>query len=242
MKPHGEAMAALTAGKVWTADQLLGAGLVGELELRQQILSPAQLHAGRIARQLTVDGKLDDWPAAFEISAETSRSLTGHVYFPNDWRGANDLSARVRLAHDGERMYFGADISDDVWHGKDSLTLHFSRAGYLDWREENQKFDMNVQVAAPKDDEPVTMRRAGVEMVARRRAGGYVVEGSITLEQLKVAAGGRIGMLVMVSDIDTPLNLNKASWSVKQILLIPNEPNFAYWSDARTCGEILFEE
>ena len=46
------------------------------------------------------------------------------------------------------------------------------------------------------------------------------------------------GVLLAVSDTDVPDNLNKSTWAVKQILLVPNAPTFAYWNDARACGRV----
>jgi len=45
---------------------------------------------------------------------------------------------------------------------------------------------------------------------------------------------------VVVADLDDENNHPaKHSWAVKQALMIPNQPCFAPWSDARICGQVV---
>ncbi len=235
------AQKALEQGRLWRADHELGAGLLGELELRRNILKPVQFRAKRVDQAPAIDGDLGDWPAAIEpLVADNTRWLAGHVYFTNDWLGANDLSARLHLAHDGTHLLLGVQVRDDVHADKDVIRLALSKGGYLDWRGPQQKFDLDLQMSSPKGDEPVISNRNGIRMAIRRQQGGYVIEAAIPLLEAKFP-GGKLGLLVAISDVDTLVNKSSHSWAVKQIMLIPNEPNYPYWNDARTAGEVVLE-
>ena len=67
------------------------------------------------------------------------------------------------------------------------------------------------------------------------------MEGSAPLADLGLKGGDSIGFLLLVGDYDdyVPPNLHDSAWATKQILLVPHKPNFVYYEDARTCGNLV---
>jgi len=247
----------LAAGRCYAADIAVGPGLMGELELRRDILDPPQLHAPRVASAPRMTGDLDAWPAsAGDLRADDGAYLAGHTYFPNSWKGPEDLSLRLRLAHDGQKLYLGLYVRDqalgadapNVKGGRnnqvDSCTVKLSRSAYLDWAAQGSELRHDVQwsFTLPVDKPSVQgSGGAGLRYTSRRTADGYVIEGAAPLKELGVAPGGSIGFLVSLSDVDGEPNLSSHSWAVKQVMMVPNEPNYTYWSDPRNCGRLIVE-
>jgi hypothetical protein len=64
---------------------------------------------------------------------------------------------------------------------------------------------------------------------------------SIDMAALSLKPGSRIGWIVQVSDDDNTKGLANDTWARKSVLLMPNEPAFAYYQDARSCGQLVFE-
>ncbi len=237
---HGEAArAAFAQGRVRTADDLLGLGLPNELELRRQILDRPQMTARPTTARIVVNGDTNDWPDDIPpIVSEDGAGIAGHIYFPNSWTGPDDLSARVRLAHDGANLYVLVEVRDDRPHEKDNVRISFSKTGYRDWRADDVKFDLNLQVRRP-GEQPTTATQGSARTAARQTLDGFIVEASVPLATLGVTPGGEVGMHVVVQDVDVTDNLSKHAWAVKQALLIPHAPNFAFWSDARNSGRVF---
>ncbi len=224
----------LAAGQPHAADEAIGFGLAEELALRLAVLQRPRIDVPRTAAP-PLDGELDHWPpAALNLLAETGDYLAGHVYFPTSWTGPQDLSLRLRLCHDGQRLYFGLDVRDDVAELGDQAALRFSPTNYRDWRSAVAKWETQYLIARPLGDGPGTAPGS-----TRRRPGGWLLEGSVPLSVLKVAPGGRIGFQVALADNDRSGNLAGHSWAVKQAMLLPHEPNFAFWQDARGLGELV---
>jgi hypothetical protein len=243
LKPAQEARKLLEAGNVYAADLTLGAGLGGELQLRKDILDRPVLKAPKVAAAPPNKGDLDAWPKeASDIRSEDGSGLAGHIFFPNSWTGPADLSARVRLAHDGEKLYVGIEVRDSVIVAKDSATISLSKSGYLDWRGQSVKADINWPLAIPPGKEAVNGKSGAFSYVARRTAAGYIFEGSVPLADLGIKPGSSIGFILRVSDSDNTPNLPpKMDWAVKQALLVPHKPNFVYWEDARNSGRLELE-
>ncbi len=256
-----EAAAKLAAGRPHAADITLGDGLVNELQLRRDILDPPVLTAPRVDSAPQLAGDLDSWPEdASDLLADGGEYLAGHLYFPNSWSGPEDLSARLRLAHDGTTLYVGVEVRDadvvryeDSWNRwnrtfsrSDSFQIRLSTdGGYLDWsRPASVPHDLRGTVTLPFDGAVETSGRgrAGFEYTCRRTDTGYVVEGTAPLAELGVGPGGSTGFLLEISDVDKTPNLYGAGWSAKQVLLIPHQPNFVYWNDARNCGRLVIGE
>ena len=247
----------LAAGRCYAADIAVGPGLTNELRLRRDILDPPQLRAPRVATAPPMTGDLDAWPAsASDLRAEDGGYLAAHTFFPNSWQGPDDLSLRLRLAHDGQRLYLGLHVRDqalgaealNVKGGKgsqsDSCSVKLSKSAYLDWAAPGSglRHDVQWSFALPVDKPSVQgSGGAGLRYTARRTPDGYVIEGSAPLKELGVATGGSIGFLVSLSDVDGEANLSAHSWAVKQVMMVPNEPNYTYWSDPRNCGRLVVE-
>ncbi|NLF32870.1 MAG: hypothetical protein GX591_18535, partial [Planctomycetes bacterium] len=197
---------------------------------------------------------LDAWPqAAADIVLEDGSYLPGHTFFPNSWSGPSDLSARIRLAHDRERLYVAVRVRDQLLEETDALTIRFSTAGYRDWRSEAVGDDFAWSITPGPDDAVTSGTGAnGFVFTCRRTDGGYLVEGSAPLAELGFGDDGRLGFIVTVADRDDTPNLTTVrdeatgrriprSWARKQMLLYPHEPNFTFWSDARCFGELVLE-
>jgi len=252
----------IRAGKLYEADITAAPGLVNELELRGDILDRPRLSAPRVAAAPPMNGNLNDWPAgASDIKADTGAELACHMYFPNSWTGPDDLSARVRLCHDGQRLYLGVEVKDQkvvsekvqLYRGRnrgrevtheDGLVLKLSTQAYRDWKAPNDgscRPEIVWSVQLPfSQEETRGQGRQGFSYVCRKTPSGYVMEGSAPLSELGVSAGGSVGFLVMVSDYDEYRipNLADSAWAAKQVLLVPHKPNFVYYEDARTCGRL----
>ena len=127
----------LRAGHVHAADLALGYGLPAELSLRLRLLKPDSYLAARVAVAPRASDSLEAWDKkALDINVNNGSFFGAHLYFPNTWSGPKDLSARVRMAHDGHKLYVGVKVADSVLNARDGLTLWFSRANYRNWREE----------------------------------------------------------------------------------------------------------
>ncbi|NLF30073.1 MAG: hypothetical protein GX591_04200 [Planctomycetes bacterium] len=236
----------LGAGAFRQADLALGFGLTEELKLRQRALQPP---AARVARvdAATIGDDLDAWPAeALEIQADDGRFLAAHLYFRNSWTGPDDLSARVRIAHDGTKLYFGLAVRDETLIDKDALSIFLSPANYRTWlvaEGQNADYEVNCAVALPTGDRTVatTTGRRGFTAEARKVDGGYVVVASLETAELNLD-GNRLGCSIQISDHDGQEGTATHSWAKDAIMVIPHAPVFTYWSDARTCGELILAE
>jgi len=256
LKAAAAATAHLAAGRAYAAEQTLGAGLIGEMRLRKEILSPPELIAPRIGQVPKMTGDLDAWPkAAGDVTADSGEYLAGHLYFPNSWTGPKDLSARLRLAHDGKMLYVGVEVRDSVvakyddpWNRRnktfkraDSCGVRLSTDGkYLDWiAPEGLKSNVTWPIAVPFKDGVIKGQGPyGFGYICRKTDTGYVFEGVVKLAKLNVEPGGSIGFLLSVSDVDKTRNIKEAGWAAKQVLMVPHRPNYRYWDDVRNCGRL----
>jgi hypothetical protein len=233
----------LEAGNLYTADIALAYGLVEELKLRKAILNPPRTSVPRVSAAPPTSGDLDAWPAeAADVQADGAELLCGMIYSPNSWQGPEDLSMRIRLAHDGEYLYIGVAVIDSVVQARDLLSIHVSKEAYLDWRGKRAPFDKSWSVSAPVGEGTDAGPVAAGPWVCRKTPTGYVAEGKLPLADMGTAAGGSLGLVVKVSDHDGTPNLYElATWARKQEMMWPNQPHFAYWEDARGCGRLVLE-
>jgi hypothetical protein len=236
------ARALLEAGHVLDADVQLGHALLTELELRKRILQPPQTVVPRIQAAPPLNGSLDAWPkAAAEVTGLDS-NITAHLYFPGSWHGPDDLSARVKLAHDGSKLYFGIEVRDDVLTAKDGLDLCLSQANYRQWLPQNVPYELRFSIELPLDKPSVSATgQKGFTYTTKRTEKGYVAEGSLDMKELGVASGSTLGWVVLVTEEDNTPHLYTAEWARKAAMLIPHSPTFQYWNDARTCCQLRFE-
>ena len=66
------------------------------------------LSDGFINREITIDGRLSDWPPSEKYS-------TPHLIFQSgDWDGSSDLATLWRFAWDKRQLYVGVDVIDDT--------------------------------------------------------------------------------------------------------------------------------
>ncbi|MFW6154349.1 MAG: hypothetical protein ACOC95_03940 [Planctomycetota bacterium] len=240
-----EARETLRAGRPFTADHMVGAGLIAELELRREILAPPRAQGPRLPVGPPMNGDLDAWPdEATDIRADDGKYLAGHLYFPNSWSGPANLSARLRIGHDGTNLYVGAAIRDDTLTERDGCQFWLSTDGaYRDWTAGRATKDVTWAIGLPSDEQPVRegVGRRGFTYTCRRTPDGYVVEGSAPLVELGVLPGQSAGFLLYVPDDDDLPNRKDASWAVNQVLLVPHQPSFTYYADARSCGELVLD-
>ncbi len=236
----------LTMNQPRTAELTMGVGLINELQLRKDIINPPTLTAPRLTEAPPMTGDLDAWPAAAsDLQAEDGKYLAGHLYFPNSWSGPDDLSARLRFGHDGEKLYVAAEIRDNKIAKLDGCHFRLSTNGaYLDWTGKGRKSDLTWLITLPGEGKPEVAGKGGkgFTYACRRTPTGYVVEGSAPLAELGLAPGDRMGFLLNVTDDDDAPNRYSAGWARKQVLLVPHQPNFVYWSDVRNCGSLVLGE
>jgi len=189
-----------------------------------------------------MNGALDAWPKeASDLRAEGGEYLAGHIFFPNSWTGPNDLSARLRLGHDGQKLYIGVEVRDSVISEKDGCAVKLSRNDYVNWRSDKVKFCSTWNITPPRAGEVTFGAQETFKYTCRRTPTGYIVEGSIPLADLGLKPGRAIGFMVTAGDGDNTPNLSSHSWARKQELSIPNKPNFTYWEDARNCAKLIVE-
>jgi len=233
-------------GRRRQADLALGFGLPAEMALRKRVLAPPQILAPKI-EGVAAGADLDAWPdKALDLDISSSQYLGAHLYFPNSWTGPEDLSARIRMAHDGKKLYIGMLVRDDVLMDKDALTFFFSPANYRKWLVDDPakaKYELTFQINLPVGEETTaaTKGRQGFVAAARRVEGGYVVTASFDLAGLNLT-DNRLGCSIQIGDHEGKPGTNTARWAKETIMIIPNAPTFAYWNDARTCGELVLEE
>ncbi len=233
------------SGRYQELDVRFGHALTEELKLRQRIVAPPEQAAPRIAGPPSDPFDLDAWPSdAADIVADSGAAIGTHLYYPASWHGPDDLSVRVRLGHDGERLHFAIAVRDDVLTENDTARLHLSTANYRRWLDSRLPFEHTLALPVPHDA-ATGSARGGLDLHAesRRSEGGYIITGSVSLAQLGVGPGDRVGWVVRVEDHDeTPNVYRGADWARNTVMLVPNSPTFAYWDDARTSGELVLEE
>ena len=236
-----QAEALRESGRWRELDHRLGMALTSELTLRERILQPPRIVIPRVAEPPPLNGSLETWPEeAVEIKAGETE-LAAHMFFPTSWTGPDDLSARVRLAHDGTSLYVGVHVRDDVLTARDSLALHFSPENYRRWAPRSLPYEITIALDLPLEEESVTTEQPDLMMTGTvHRAGdGYVAEVVIGLAGLGIAPGSTIGWSVHITDDDGTADIGSAGWARKQVIVVPHSPTFTYWSDARTCGELV---
>lgn len=70
------------------------------------------------AKSIKIDGELSEWDNAWMClnSAEQFEQISGYML---DYKGQNDLQAKVALKWDEENLYFAAEVHDDVFYATD---------------------------------------------------------------------------------------------------------------------------
>ncbi|MEK7413273.1 MAG: sugar-binding protein [Planctomycetota bacterium] len=230
------------AGRWLAADVALGHGLTVELELRRRILAPPQQSVPRLSVAPTMRGDLDAWPTDAADVRSTDANIGTHLFFTSQWEGAKDLSARVRVGHDGSKLYVGIAVADDVLCAKDGISLMLSPTNYRQWLPQDLKSEKTLSMGLPlKEKELSGSGAGGFAWTSRRTKEGYVVEASLDMATLSLKQGSQIGWLLQISEDDNTKSLMKAGWARKCVLLMPNVPAFAFDHDPRSCGELIIK-
>ncbi len=226
-------------------DVRFGHALTEELKLRKRIVNPPRQAAPRIAGPPGDPFNLDAWPSeAADIVADAGADIGTHLFFPASWDGPEDLSARVRLGHDGRRLHLAMHVRDDVLHERDTATLALSPRNYQRWMEDSLGYEHSLALPVPHDSATASATGAlDLQAEARRTDDGYVISASISLAELGVGPGEAVGWVIRIEDHDdTPNVYQRSGWARNTVMIIPNDPTFTYWTDARTCGELVLEQ
>jgi len=193
-----------------------------------------------------LNGNLDAWPKeAADLFADTGAELASHIFFPTSWFGPDDPSARVRLGHDGEHLYLGIEVRDNLREQRDTATVWSAKNPVFSWQAEEVAPDIRWQVCAPEDrHRSQGTGEAGFACTCLRTQTGHLIEGSVPLSGIGSAPGKAVGFLLQVSDRDNMKNLAhqkdvERPWAQKQVLVFPYYPNFTTWKDARNCVRLV---
>jgi hypothetical protein len=218
----------LRSGRLRELDMQFGHALEAELELRKRILQPPQTKVMHIPSAPPMNGDLNAWPKKATDILALDSNIGTHLYFPGAWHGPDDLSARVRLAHDGAKLYFGVEVRDNVLTSKDELTLFLSQANYRQWLPQRLPYEVQFPINLPLDEQMASTKGdCGFACVARRTKTGYVAEGSCDMKALGlVPSDPKLGWVVQISDDDNTTHLPEDDWARKAVMLIPNDPTF----------------
>jgi hypothetical protein len=222
------------------ADLALGWALAGELALRKSVLTPEQIRVPRVKQAPEFGRKLEAWPCLYTVENIGAANLACHLYMPNAWSGPHDLSAGLKLAHDGKNLYVGLRVCDDTINDKDSVTFSLSPARYRDWRGNSQDYEHSWRVTSLATSSQLQIDQAtGFSFLVTKQPDGYQVEAVVPLKLVQSA--DRFGFFIEIADDDGTPNVAKHVWARKNIMIWPHHPKFAYWSDARSCGELVLE-
>lgn len=183
-----------------------------------------------------IDADLGDWD---QRGAAAVMNTAAHVtYRPSLWRGAEDLSAEIRVGYDSKFLYVAANVTDDVvaqtlsgqdlWRGDHVLVmLDFVRTG-----AEKNLIQLGLSpgdVDAPQRTRPEIfawlpkgLAIRGGAIASRRTAKGYALEAAVPFADLgvKPAKFMTFGIELAVMDNDakppqqkTVLSRNPRKWA-----------------------------
>ncbi|HUT61332.1 MAG TPA: sialate O-acetylesterase [Phycisphaerae bacterium] len=239
-----EVAAHIVAGRVEGADRALPDTLAQELKLRLWMTKDRpRMIARRTAREVRVDGKLDEWRDAKPAAVlDQPGNLANNHHFGHQWSGPKDLSATVWAEHDGTNLLLAVRVLDQAVHKQDGLLLKFP----LDYRslgEGAKPGNRTFQIAAPTGEKPVEVRKGGAHLLARRTKDGYIVEAAVPLEAIGAIPGGTTGLHLLLEEIDDPdYPLPKFTWSRIQHMEWPVNPWWTVWRDSQCAGELRLTE
>ncbi|MGL4513054.1 MAG: metallophosphoesterase [Lacipirellulaceae bacterium] len=196
-----------------------GDAATGEGPLSAELSIPIVIdrrHDSPLVGAIEVDGVIPAWPGPAYKTPNRPLVLGS----PGSWQGPSDASLEVATAHDDERLYLLARVTDDRVASGDFLEL------MLDGRPlEARRADPNfrwqgarVRVTPPVGDAPAKVtarvgrgRRSqvieGVVGAVRRTQSGYDVEVSLPTTLLDRAQAGKwesFQMAGLVRDVDDP--------------------------------------
>jgi len=236
-----KAAALFTGKKIYAADQALGHGLQRELDTRLAILQPRELKVPKMKNVPELDAPFDQWPEKAADWQTDASHIATHLFFPGQWDGKDDLSARIRCAHDDKTLAFTIRVSDQNRQKRDDAVMHFSAKNYLTWALQLSKYETTIPIPLPVGSEPEALGGPfGMNGTVCLVEGGYEIAVQFDLELLPLH-DSRIGWVFGAGDDDENSSAKPNGWARKQALLFPNDPLYQYWNDARTCAELVLE-
>ena len=171
---------------------------------------------------ITIDGDLDDWPAAVSVACGAEQRSTGSI-------AAESFDGAFMAAHDGAHLYVAVQAADDDVSCSDAATPDFMNSDYVRLYlsavdpEERDSAGLTaddavlaVSVLGAGDAPSVRTVTYGLparddldlsrcRFAARRTAAGYVFEAAIPLAQIGtgLGAGSVLGANVLIGDADS---------------------------------------
>ncbi|MBN1344324.1 MAG: hypothetical protein JXQ73_16675 [Phycisphaerae bacterium] len=164
----------------------------------------------RIGSTIKIDGRLDDWGPAgrFALDGRQGNRV-------KNWSGPNDLSADVRLCHDGTDLFMGIEVRDDkhvqsqrgfsIWQG-DAIQLAFQPNPSLenDYAHQVVEYGLALTPQGPYVHEwqPADRQADNVRLAAMTGNAGVTYEAAIPLASIHRDALRTIGFSMTVNECD----------------------------------------
>lgn len=232
--------------------------------LRGVLMPDGRAQASFSEESPEIDGSLAEWPDTFDH--EASHLIYTHPLIETGsvTRMGSDAAASIRLLWNGDGLYVGAVVADDVlsqpntgnqiWRG-DAITLNISTAppGGASSAPDEDDYQVTLSPGDPSADtgpESVIFYGNGsqfgdnkinvAEVAAQRRpAGGYVLEARIPWAAFEIepSPGQRLVALVTVFDNDGESDGTRSL----QAAIKANTPR-AEFQEPQTWGELLLGE
>lgn len=183
------------------------------------------VEAARRSFPLLIDGALSEWPG------EPLHVSAFRVFAVQNWDGSDDLEAMWQLSWDGDNLYLGVEVIDDIhvqtqsgnqiFRG-DSVDVQFdtNRAGDLGDGLSPDDFQITFSPGDFATLPPSAFRFQGtdngrildapgghhVTVASRRSAQGYTLEAAVPWSDLNLtpSPGLVIGLALNANDNDTP--------------------------------------
>jgi GH18 family chitinase len=202
---------------------------------------------------ITIDGKLDDWPAEPSFVLNDASQIA-HTVAPDSWKGPQDLSAEVWQGWSEEGLYFALRVVDDahyqtvadsdLWHG-DYAEWQFDTQLEKDYNNpgmNNDDYQIGVSVGDYANVPPVAYawfngpdasNVIAIQQAYVQTSDGYILEVFFPKELLKeltLEEGAVFGMNVSLSDTDSAGTQQKVMLSTSATRI---------YTDPRTFGKII---
>ncbi|MEO1617374.1 MAG: hypothetical protein AAFV88_16100 [Planctomycetota bacterium] len=147
------------------------------------------------ARDISIDGRLDDWSSTTWWETDASPPLAGSA---QNWNGPADGSFRISVACDDDNLNFAAKVADERIVDGDQLTVAVDPRPLINRLERNRlgRETIALTVEAPASEELASCKVsrfgrnvAEVSAYGRRIPGGYELEFSAPIKNLVDAQG-----------------------------------------------------
>lgn len=210
----------------------------------------AEIHS---VSKITVDGKLDDWPAKPDFVLDDQSQVVFSLQ-PRSWAGPSDLSANVWIGWTPDGIYGAFKVLDDIhlqtkadsslWHG-DYMEMQFDtklESDYSNSGMDDDDYQIGLSVGDYASVPPVAYawfngaQPSGpiskIKMAYTKTSEGYTLEVFIPKEALvgiTLSEGSTFGMNVSPSDADSETEGQKVMLSTSRTRT---------YADPRTFGKI----